>query len=438
MKALKGCFWVLLFFGFISSAWAQSQPKMPRPGRHITPSHRMANLLSKARMPALTRSDLAGISAGNAKIWDLGVYPGGTAAAFQAINDFGVAIGWGDVPIEGGTELRMIGIPLFGYNAGNWFDSGVAAGEDDTGEAGGISDTGIVVGNRMGSNGQPEAYAWTPNHAGFLLGKYPGYDGGGAIAINHSGTVIVGNSYKQMDDGTFRAVGLVWRSKVIWTNGRPALSWEMHALPTGGLEKKDAVFPGITLDAWGGWGVNDLGQIAGDGWHHDPILDQWWEIAVVWTPINGGWKIQRLPMAPGFTYNEALAINEQGEIVGDVWDANAFPALYKQNPRDKKWSVYVLPATPELDYGWNVAWSINDLGDIVGYCTDENWIAQGTRWNSHDHTLVKSLGLPGDTSLAFGVSNLGVAVGLYQNIVAEDENGNPVFGPNQAVAVRFR
>ncbi len=443
MKALKRCFWVLLCFGLISSVWAQNREEMTRPGRHFTPQHRMANLLSKLQRMAHPGSYRASATTfDKAKTWDLGVYPGGVASDLQAINDFGVAMGWAEMPVEGGTEPLMIGIPLLGFNAGNWFDSGVSSGEDDTGEAGGISNTAIIVGNIMDSDGSPEAYAWTPNHAGVHLGKYSDAngtdDGSIAIAINHSGTVIVGDSGKAMPDGTTRVTALVWTSKVIWNNGQPTLSWEMHALPTGGWEQPGAVFDGIALNAWGGYGVNDLGQIAGDGWFYDPVLDEWWEIAVVWTPIKGGkgWTIQRLPMAAGIAYNEALGINDLGEIVGDVWDANAFPALYKQNPRNKKWSVNVLPTTsPDLDYGWSVAWVINDLGDVVGYCSDENWIGHATRWNSHDLSFAKSLGFPGDTSAAYGVNNLGIAVGGYQNIVSYDEDGNPIFGPEQAVAV---
>jgi uncharacterized membrane protein len=412
----------------------------------------MANLLSKAQRMAHPGSHLApAITSDNSKTWDLGVYPGASTTALESINDFGVAIGWADFPIEGGTETRMIGIPLLGFNAPQWFDSGVTSGEDDTGEAGGISNTGIIVGNIMSSNGWPEAYAWTPNHAGVHLGKYSDAngtdDGSIAIAINHAGTLIVGDSGRVLPDGSLRVTALVWTSKVTWNNGRPILSWEMHALPTGGLENTGAVFDGIALNAWGGWGVNDLGQIAGDGWTSDENGD-YWEIAVVWTPINGGkeWKIQRLPMAAGFAYNEALAINDLGEIVGDVWESNAFPALYKQDPNNKKWSVNVLPTTsPDLDYGWSVAWGINELGDVVGYCSDENWIGHATRWNSHDLSFVNGLGFPGDTSAAYGVNNLGIAVGGYQNFVFDengnqefDENGNPIFGPEQAVAVRFR
>ncbi|MBZ5685673.1 MAG: hypothetical protein LAP86_11620 [Acidobacteriia bacterium] len=423
---------------FVSMAWAQQPAPKPSLSRHN--AHRMANLLSKAERRAQPGNYLASATtSGKSKIWDLGVYPGGTTAALQSINDFGVAMGWGDVPIEGATETRMIGIPLFGFNAGQWFESGISAGENDTGEAGGISNTGIIVGNIMDSNGWPVAYAWMPGHIGFHLGKYADDDGSIAIAINHSGTFIVGNSGKLLADGSMRVTPLVWVSKAIWKDGRPTLSWEMHALPTGGFEKPGAVFESVTLNFWGGWGVNDFGQIAGDGWTYDPDSGEWWEIAVVWTPIKDGkeWKIQRLPTAAGFTYNEALAINDFGEIVGDVWGANAFPALYKQNPRSKRWSVSVLPATPKLDYGWSVAWGINELGDIVGYCTDENWTVSATRWNSHDRRFVKSLGFPGDTSIAFGVNNLGIAVGGYQSIVST-EDGNSVYGPEQAVAVRFR
>jgi len=406
----------------------------------------MANRLSKAKRMTQPESYLtSAITSDKSKTWDLGVYPRGSTAALQSINDFGVAMGWGDVPVEGGTETRMIGIPLFGFSAGQWFQSGVSIGEDDTGDAGGISNTGIIVGNILGSNGWPEAYAWTPNHAGFHLGRYSDDDGSGAIAINHSGTLIVGNSGKLLQDGTMKVTPVVWTSNVIWKDGGPTLSWEIHALPTGGWETPSAVFDGIALNFWGGWGVNDYGQIAGDGWTSDEN-GNYWEIAVVWTPTKGGkeWKIQRLPTAVDHPYTEALGINDLGEIVGDVWGwtgnlQGAFPALYKQDPRKKTWSVSVLPTTsPDLDYGWSVAWGINDLGDIVGYCTDENWIGKATRWNSHDLSFAKSLGFPGGTSAAYGVNNLGIAVGGYQNTVSYDESGNPIFGPEQAVAVRFR
>jgi hypothetical protein len=428
---------------FVSTAWAQQPATKPPIGRH--PQHRMASLLEKAQRTAQLGSHRAfAIRSDASKTWDLGFYSDASMTALQSVNDFGVAMGWADMPVEGETETHMIGIPLIGFHAGQWFDTGVISGENDSGEAGAISNTGIIAGNIMDSNGWPEAYAWMPNHTGVRLGRYSdanGVDDGSiAIGMNHSGTLIVGNSGKLLPDGTTRAIPIVWTSKVVWNDGQPALSWTLQALPTGGLEKLGAVFDGIALNAWGGWGVNDSGQIAGDGWFNDPVSGEWWEIAVVWTPIKGGtgWKIQRLPMSTDFPYNEALGINDLGEIVGDVWEANAFPALYQQDPKTRKWSVHVLPTTsPDLNYGWSVAWSINELGDIVGYCTDENSIGHATRWNSHNLSFAESLGFPGDTSAAYGVNNLGIAVGGYQNI-SYDADGNPIYGPEQAAAARFR
>jgi uncharacterized membrane protein len=278
-----------------------------------------------------------------------------------------------------------------------------------------------------------------PNHAGYHLGTLPGDFASYAYAINHPATFIVGQSFGE-PQGTIIGRAVVWTPKLNWTDGRPTLTWEIHALPTGGLEQPGAVFEGVTLRLWGGWGVNDSGQIAGDAYQYDPALNEWWEIAVVWSPIKHGreWELQRLPMAADFAYNEALSINNLGEIVGDVWESNAFPALWKKGPKKNSWSVNVLPTTPALDYGWSVAWDINDLGDIVGSCTDENWIGKATRWNTHDLSFVMSLGFPGGTSgLPEGVNNSGIAVGGYQNTVSYDQNGYPMFGPPQAVAVRF-
>jgi hypothetical protein len=445
MKALSRCFWLLLCLSFISSVSAQNPKEVVRPGSRLSPQHRMATLLSKAQRRVQLGDYLAPtIAIDKSKTWDLGVYPGGSAAALQGINDFGVAMGWGDVPTETGTETRMIGTPLFGFNAGQWFESGVTVGEDWTGEGGGISNTGMIVGNIMSSNGWPEAYAWMPGRGGFHLGKYLDDDGSTAIAINHSGTMIVGNSGKRLEDGTMRVTPIAWTSKATWKAGRPTLSWEMHALPTAGLEKPGAIFEGKALNFWGGWGVNDRGQIAGDGWTFDEE-GNYWEIAVVWTPTKPGreWKIQRLPMAADVPYTEALAISDLGDIVGDVWGWNdnyqgARPALWKVDPRNPKTrSLKVLATISDLPTGWSVAWSINELGDIVGYSTDDTWIGKAARWNSHNPNVVIRLGFPGDNSNAFGVNNLGIAVGGYQS-VSYDESGNQIIGPWQAIAVRFR
>jgi uncharacterized membrane protein len=357
------------------------------------------------------------------KVWELGTYPGGTWAELHGINDTGVAVGSGDVA----GDLRMIGVPLFGPNAGNWFESGVSSGA--VGELlPAISYTGMIAGAITGDNGYPEAYAWLPNHAGFHLGTLPDDDWSLAYAINHQGTFIVGQSFHGLPgftSTTGRAV--VWTRRVDWTHGRPTLAWDIHALPTNGLEQPGAVFEGVTLRLWGAWGVNDSGQIAGDAYQYDPVLNEWWEIAVVWnrTKNGSGWELQRLPMAADFLYNEALSINNRGEIVGDVWDWRAAPALWKN--QGKTWKLTVMPTLNPTPM-WDVAWSINDPGDVVGTCYDADWVPHATRWNAHAPlSPAQALGFPGDWSVAYGVNSSGIAVGGYR--IADD--------PEQAVAMKL-
>ena len=361
-----------------------------------------------------------------AKVYDLGTYPDGTWARLTGINDFGVGVGLGDVA----GDQRMVGVPLFGRNAGDWFESGASSSAVDAYVlTPAISNTGVIAGTITGENGNPEAYAWMANRAGFQLGTLPGDLASYAYAINHLGTFIVGQSI-----GTTKATAVVWTPRVNWTDAGPTPAWEIHALPTGGLQKPGAVFDGVTLRLWGGWGVNDSGQIAGDAYEFNADTGEWWEIAVVWnrTRDGGGWKVQRLPMAADaddFPYTEALSINNLGEVVGDVWGSAAgAPALWKKDShKGKTWTLTVLPTLGPAPM-WDIAKSINDRGDIVGYCYDANWAQQATRWNARAPlSPVQPLGFPGDWSVAYSVNNFGIAVGGYGTGAVE-----------QAVAVKFR
>ena len=366
--------------------------------------------------------------ASETKVWDLGTYAGGTWAKLWDINDFGVAVGWGDVA----GQTRMMGVPLFGPNAGNWFESGVSSQDDPwNGEGDAIADTGLVVGSITGKDGEARAYAWIPNIGGMELGVLDGDKGSHALAVNRLGTLIVGVSYPEAWD---ISTAVAWTPEIGWHDGRWTLSWKIHKLPTGGLDQPGRVYRGATLTYWGGWGVNDLGQIAGDAWSYAGE-----ETALVWNPIHNGkdWEVQQLPhksRSPlaDHMYTEALAINNRGEIAGvvslpDGWSAG-LPAFWTMSPKAQIWSLAELPSLSGERSGWTNAFSINDLGDIVGCGNDAdgNWFA--ARWRTKDPKSVGLVGFPGTWSEALHVNNNRIAVGHYGSDTVQEN----------AVAVQLR
>ena len=404
---------------FCSAAWAQRQAVAPYMGKHAGPKtlaiHQKHNLrLMSPRIAAPS------VSAQDNTIYDLGHYPEASWAQLGAINDLGVATGWGDVA---GGDIRVLGVPIFGPNADKWFESGVSTAQDQAGEGAGITLFGMIIGYMTGENGYPRGYAWTANHqTTFDLGPLPGDDGSAAIAVNHLGTLIVGFSVRALVDDpnglTIWLSPVAWTPRFQWHKGQHTLTWEVHALPMGGFEQRGKVFENIILNNWGGWGVNDLGQIVGDAWS-----DNFDEIAVIWTPtLRGGWKIQRLPYQSAvadYPYTEALAINNRGEIVGDYWECTeeactALPALWKVKTSGVcNGSLTVLATLSGLLQGWNVAWGINDVGDVVGVSNDADWNWLATRWKTKDPSKAVVLGFPGDWSTGYAVNNFGIAVGTY-------------------------
>ena len=212
---------------------------------------------------------------------------------------------------------------------------------------------------------------------------------------------------------------MVWTPKVVWKQGRPSITWNIQKLPTGGLDQPGKVFEGVTLNWWGGWSVNDFGQIAGDGWSDNE------EIAVMWTPVpdGKGWRITRLPAQLDYRYTQALAINEKGEIVGQVWqDSTSISAFWKKgSSKGNTWNLTVLPTLSGLPQGWNFAFGINDVGDIVGVSNDSDWNWLSTRWSTKDPNFVQVLGFPGTWSEAFKVNNSRIAVGVYLNDAGQED-----------------
>jgi len=346
------------------------------------------------------------------KVYDLGTYPGGDWAQLEAINDFGVAVGVGDVP---GGSMHPLAVQLFGPNASRW-DLGTLGGEAIN--CTGIANTGLIVGSSANTQGLDQGF-WRPLFGEMKgLDSLPGDTSSVAYGVNKLGTFIVGDSY-----GDLSEAAVVWTPEVVWKQGKPAVTWKIRKLDVDGEA----------------YSVNNSGQIVGIVWD-----DFWNYYAVIWNPLPGGkgWRSTMLPASQDYPNAWAAYINERGEIVGAVisaaWDVY-LPALWRPNPQGKTWELTLLPTLSGLAEGVYIAFGINDFGDIVGSKFNPQWGENplAVRWSTKDPNFVQLLGFPGERNTARCVNNLRIAGGRYKKQLGVKPDGTPAFGPNQAVAVKF-
>ena len=177
------------------------------------------------------------------KVSDLGHYPGGTWADPRDINNFGLAVGYGDLP-DGYT--RPLGVSVFGPRAGKWFDLGTLGGTATGWEEGviSVSDTGMIVGHSaFRDNDRAHAFVWTEKSGMVDLGTladigYPTYNSSYAYGVNKQGTLIVGWSGVEESCITCApTLPVVWTPSVVWRNGQAVTRWTMQKLDTGGFDE---------------------------------------------------------------------------------------------------------------------------------------------------------------------------------------------------------
>lgn len=344
------------------------------------------------------------------KLYDLGHYPGGTWAAAWEINDSGVVVGMGD-NASGYTD--PIAIPLFGANANQFFDLGTLGGTStgfvyDGPSCYGISNTGMIVGNAPTTEGYLHAFAWTAKSGMVDIGTladigYSGHNYSRAVAVNKSGSLIVG--WSGNDNYGYDILPVVWTPKVVGKSGGPTTTWTIQKLDTTGFPHSYG---------WWGLGVNDFGQITGTAWDDDTVS----EPGVVWEPVlGGGWKITRLPALADYPHAHPVGINDRGEIAGRLastdFATEALPVFWSKSSREGgSWNFTVLANLP--DRPWAEPYSINDRGDIVGGAYETvTWFPLATRWSTKNPNFVELIGFPGILSEAEAVNNNGIVVGRY-------------------------
>ena len=180
---------ILVLFVWIfmaTAASAQQSPNPPHFGKGPIFRHHLPQRMS-GMAATQGRSSAQGEPVHQAKSWELGTYPGGTWAALGDINDFGVAVGMGDVPPidpESGVGVtHTLAVSLFGPHAGEWRDLGTLGGSPTGWEEpiNRISDTGVAVGYSVTADGHKHGIVWTEKSGLVDLGTladigYSGYD----------------------------------------------------------------------------------------------------------------------------------------------------------------------------------------------------------------------------------------------------------------------
>lgn len=399
----------------VSMARAQQPSKAPV-GMHRL--HRMPD--RTPRTPGVTESrsfNAQTNTSHEARIWELGTYPGGTWATLGGINDLGVAIGFGDVPPIGSDGVgytHTLAVSLLGPRAGEWVDLGTLGGELSRGWEEpywfGIANTGLVATHSTTPDGQVHAAAWTKQSGLFDLGtladtgdpKYNRYNSSYAGAVNRLGTLIVG--WSGVDGGYNTPV--IWTPSQAWNNGTRVDHWKIHALDTKGFPNNLGWQPGA---------VNDYGQII--GFVFDAKVT--FTIPVLWNPLpdGQGWTPMVLPYTPNKEYPYVLpfGIDSKGNITGaiesadgNIWLARLWQPL---NAARTRYSQPIELPLPDGFIGCEAV-GINELGDISGDCYNDVTDLP-TRWSLNNPTFSAILNIPGDWGISLAINNRRVAVLTY-------------------------
>ena len=143
--------------------------------------------------------------------------------------------------------------------------------------------------------------------------------------------------------------------------------------------------------------INDNGAIVGDGGYHDANE----HVVVKGFLYSGGNYTEIIP--PGWTSAVAIAINNGGDIVGEGRD-NPYAGY------DKGFLYSGGNYTDIIPPGWveAVAYAINNDGDIVGYGMDANYVAKGFLYSGGNYTEIVP---PGWVARASDINDGGDVVG---------------------------
>ncbi len=293
----------------------------------------------------------------------LGMFPGGTSSQANAINNLGQIVGYCEVNSDSEAFL--------------WTSSGGMQTLGTLGlgtDANGINDSGLVVGSWYG-----EGFTYTNSGGAQYLGVVPGTQQTQPLSVNIGGQVVgecatgivpggggfmhaflYTPGYGMLDLGTLggnsQANGINSSGTVVGFSTTATSPYDHAFIYTaaGGMRDLGAL-PGVATGATA-TAINNDGQVVGYSGGH----------AFMYTTALG---MQDLGLFPGALGSGASGINNVGQIVGGGYmqggGSHAF--VYSSVAGMQDLNSLISPSS-----GWTLedAIAINDSGEIVGYGID--------------------------------------------------------------------
>lgn len=321
-------------------------------------------------------------------VTDLGVLPGCDTSVAVGVNDHGDVAGY---CMNGGNQMAVIWRNGQIINLGKLTNGTYAAATS-------VNSQGVAVGDGDTGDGRPRIWVSTAtglynffsNNGGNTHGIFIGENGfiGGyytkSLSGNTSGwrgTIWTPDPkdprrYRQMDLPVIPGINSKYTSAISWAFNQSgqAAGWAVndiigqHACFWNNDATHSIVDLGTFPGDWSsiGWGMNDLGQVAGES--HPPFGNR----AIVWNNDAAHTAIE-LPLLAGDNMGSASRINNLGQALG--WSAFSPDGSFNTLGPEKLviWrdgGVFDLQSVldPVTGAGWTIstASAINNVGQIVG------------------------------------------------------------------------